>query len=113
MKAKNLILFEENVLGGNQAWLMEIRPSYVWQDNKQTDKLDGYNLKIVCFGNRYEHVTVKASEKPSISNEDIETSDDNIVISFMDFTVSTYYSNKEKCEMVSCKAKSVVLVTTK
>lgn len=73
---KKIVINAEETLGTNLMLVDAPRPAYVYENEKRTDKVAGYNYQVLSPGLAYEKVTVKVAaggnQPPIISPDDWE-----------------------------------------
>lgn len=77
-----------------------------FKDGRSTDEIVAYRVEVVATGNSFEKFTVKVTEKPMITEEQLGKA----VVSFVDFEGKIYRDFKNNRYDISCKARAVNVV---
>lgn len=100
-----------NFSNGGPAVLDEVRPSYAYQNNERTDKVNGLKVTVVFPANRYEKLTVTVADpidrlSAVLDNAPAGT---GVPVSFVNFAAKVY-RDRSGDKSVSAKADSVQIV---
>ena len=96
----------DNKQFGQKMNLVGVEPSYIYENNKKTDKIDGYKYTVVLLDADYEKITVKIEGARLV--EDQEKYD--IPIKFTGLEVRFYQDFTTKVNHLKAKAKSIEIV---
>lgn len=114
LKPNNVTLPQTSVFKDAKVRAIGVQPSYEYADGKVTDKRIGTTYQCLAEKNSYEKLSVKVGDlNPIFTQEQIETSDEAIYITFDEFEGKFYFNTRMQDWALSCKAKSVKLVNKK
>lgn len=109
--AKLTQLTMANFSNGGQAVLDAVRPSYEFQNNQRTDKVNGLKVTVVFPGNRYEKLTVTVADPIDRLSAVLDKTPAGtpVLVSFVNFTAKVY-RDRSGDKAISAKADSVQIV---
>lgn len=101
----------DNFSNNGQAFLDEVKPSYMYKDNQRTDQVNGLKVTVVLPANRYEKLTVTVADPIDRLTAVLEKTPAGtpVVVEFVNFTARAY-QDKAGDVAISAKADSVQIV---
>lgn len=115
-KITDIILNQEQILGGDRAILTRISEGKKFVNGHYTDEIDCYKLEVVCVADKsFDKVIVKlpSDKTPGITQEQIEASTSPVYVKFEGLTGKFYMSNITNRYELSCKATAVHIANVK
>ncbi|MCR5432369.1 MAG: hypothetical protein K6E95_07410 [Lachnospiraceae bacterium] len=104
----------EQIFGGNSAVISRITPAKKYIDGKPTEEIEAYKVEAIAIANRtYDRVCVKVSQRPELSQDQIDAAVDPIQISFEGFEARIYKNFRTNTYELTCKAKSLQVIGNK
>jgi len=93
MRLNDLVVDWEETIGNDLGNLMavDIREAYIWADGKKTDKLEGWNVEVVCPRLKFDKITIKISSRM----QPFEIAEDEpILVKFVELKGKAYLDYK-------------------
>ena len=89
--------------------VLSISTKFEWKNKEKTDNIIGYAVEVAC-PDSFEKFVVVVQEKPDITQDDIDNSEDRIWISFEDAFATPYEVQYGRAKL-SVKAKALTVVS--
>lgn len=113
LNLKNVVIDSEATLGKGLMLVDAPRPAYVYENEKRTDEISGYNHQILAPGLSYEKITVKVPGTQPIIPPEEWKSGDAIPVIFTNLVLQLSQDYKTHAIRLWASADAIRLVEQK